>query len=77
MATKKQKREAGLAKRTAYMAKVRESGLRALAADQQRRRDEEERILMERKKRQLDSVIGSFESLLAVLETLEAANKRE
>lgn len=41
MATKKQKREAGLAKHETFMANVRETGLKALRKDQERRRQKE------------------------------------
>lgn len=40
MATKKQKREAGQAKREAFEAEMRESGLRALRAEQEKRERE-------------------------------------
>ena len=47
MATKKQKREAALAKREAFMKKTEASGLEALERDREWRKQKEARISME------------------------------
>ena len=46
MATKKQKREAALTKREAFMAEIRESGLKALEEDRKRRKEAREDLMI-------------------------------
>lgn len=60
MATKKQKREAALAKREQFMKEERERGLEALASDR-RRREAEEEAAQER----IRGMMGRYRAILA------------
>lgn len=61
MATKKQKRERGLAKREAYMAEVKASGLAAQKADQEHRREVSEAFkkVVEKKKAEYAEILAT------------------